>query len=257
MKSEPKSAVSIVVPTYHEVENIRPLVRRINAALAALERPYEVIIVDDDSRDGIDRVARELTGAEFPVRLITRVGERGLGTAVLRGFAQARGETLVCMDADLSHPPEAIPTMLRCLAEPGVDFVLGSRYVFGGSTDEHWGVWSRIQSRFATLLARPFTSVKDPMSGFFAISRGAYERAQHLNPIGYKIALELIVKCRCSAVKEIPIHFAKRQFGQSKLGMAERWRYVRHLGRLLRFKLIEALKSRAWAGRAEVSQAGR
>ena len=242
--SEPKqTSVSVVVPAYHEVENLRPLVMRISAAMATVKRPYEIIVVDDDSRDGTDQAVRELNDSGYPIRLITRFGERGLGSAVVRGFSEANGESLICIDADLSHPPEAIVKMLECLGQADVDFVLGSRYVMGGSTDEQWGLLRWINSRVAIALARPFTSVKDPMSGFFAISKTVYERAAPLNPVGYKIALELIVKCNCSDIREIPIHFAQRQFGASKLCLAERLNYLRHLNRLFRFKY------RHWLGR--------
>jgi dolichol-phosphate mannosyltransferase len=228
--------VSIVVPTYREAENLRPLVARISNMMLQAERPYEVIFVDDDSRDGAEDVVSKLNQLGYPVRIIIRVGERGLSSAVIRGFSESKGQTLICMDADLSHPPEAIPKMLDSLTQPGVDFVIGSRYVAGGSTDEEWGLLRLVNSRFATILARPFTSVKDPMAGFFAISRNLFNTTAPLNPIGYKIGLELIVKCRCSVIREVPIHFAKRQFGKSKLSLTERLNYLRHLKRLLDFK---------------------
>src|SRR5918996_1051580 len=151
--------VSVVIPTYHEVENLMPLVTRICGAMSKAQQSYEIILVDDDSRDGTEQVVSELTDLGYPVRLITRKGEKGLSSAVIRGFSEANGETFVCMDADLSHPPEAIPNMLECLREPGVDFVVGSRYVLGGSTDERWGVLRWINSKVATALARPFTSI--------------------------------------------------------------------------------------------------
>jgi dolichol-phosphate mannosyltransferase len=229
-------SVTIVVPTYREVENLRALVIRISDAMSKAEGSYEIIFVDDDSRDGTDPIVGELNELGYPVRLITRMGERGLSSAVIRGFSEASGESLVCLDADLSHPPEAIPAILDCLCETGVDFVLGSRYVPGGRTDEHWGLLRWVDSKIATALARPLTSVKDPMSGFFAIRRTVYERAAPLNPVGYKIALELIVKCNCSMIREVPIRFAQRQFGESKLSLSERFNYLRHLSRLLRFK---------------------
>jgi dolichol-phosphate mannosyltransferase len=138
------------------------------------------------------------------------------------------------MDADMSHPPEKIPEMVKCLENE--DFVLGSRYVSGASTDDKWGFFRRINSWIATLLARPFTDVRDPMSGFFALRRETLDQAQPLNPVGYKIGLELIVKCGCEKVKEIPIHFAKRQFGKSKLNFREQMRYIRHIRRLFMFK---------------------
>jgi dolichol-phosphate mannosyltransferase len=229
-------SVSVVVPTYHELENLRPLVMRIGATMSKAKRPYEIIVVDDDSGDGTDQALMELNNLGYPVRLITRVGERGLGSAVIRGFSAANGETLICIDADLSHPPEAIVKILDCLGQPDVDFVLGSRYVSGGSTDERWGLLRWINSKIAIALARPFTSVKDPMSGFFGVSKAVYEKAAPLEPLGYKIALELIVKCNCSVIREIPIHFAQRQFGASKLCLTERLNYLRHLSRLFRFR---------------------
>ncbi len=147
--------VAIIVPTYREAENLRLLVPRIVQALSAATTAYEIIVVDDDSQDGTLAVLAELAGQGCPVRLITRVGERGLSSAVLRGFAEAKGRYLVCMDADLSHPPEALPQLLAAVREPDVDFVIGSRYVPGGSTDETWGVFRWLNSKVATLLARP------------------------------------------------------------------------------------------------------
>jgi len=229
-------SVSVVVPTYHEVENLRPLVLRISAAMSQAKRPYEIVFVDDNSRDGTERAVQEMADLDYPVRLITRTGERDLSTAVIRGFSEAKGDTLICMDADLSHPPEAIPAILESLANPGVELVLGSRYVPGGSTSGHWGLRRWLNSKIATAMARPFTSVKDPMSGFFAIPKTIYENAAPLNPIGYKIALELIVKCNCSIIREVPIHFAQRKFGNSKLSATEQLKYLRHVARLLRFR---------------------
>ena len=139
------------------------------------------------------------------------------------------------MDADLSHPPEAIPRMLQALQD-GADFALGSRYVPGGSTDEGWGVFRWLNSRIATVLARPLTPLKDPMSGFFAIRRERFETAAPLSPVGYKIGLEMYVKGRCACPAEVPIHFANRRWGQSKLSFKEQLQYLRHLRRLFIFK---------------------
>jgi dolichol-phosphate mannosyltransferase len=125
--------------------------------------------------------------------------------------------------------------MLAAL-EAGADFVLGSRYAAGGSTDAEWGVFRWLNSKVATVLARPFSSASDPMSGFFGLRRTTFERGEDLNPIGYKIALELIVKCRCRRIVDVPIHFADRQAGESKLTLAEQMKYLQHLRRLLIFK---------------------
>jgi dolichol-phosphate mannosyltransferase len=139
------------------------------------------------------------------------------------------------MDADLSHPPEALPDMLRKLAE-GADFVVGSRYIDGGSTSDDWGFLRWLNSRAATMLARPLVNIRDPMAGYFALARTTFENGRDFNPIGYKIALELIIKCRCERTVEIPIHFEDRQFGQSKLSFRQQLLYLQHIRRLFIYK---------------------
>jgi dolichol-phosphate mannosyltransferase len=225
--------VTIVVPTYKEVESIPHLIDRVAKVRETHGLDLTMLIMDDDSRDGsADLVAAR---PEKWVKLISRTTDRGLSPAVLDGLRQAPGDLLVCMDADLSHPPEALPEMLAKLSE-GADFVVGSRYASGGSTSDDWGVLRWLNSRVATLLARPLTSVRDPMAGFFALRRSTFEKGTQLNPIGYKIGLELIVKCNCERVVEIPIHFEDRRFGESKLTLKQQLLYLQHLRRLYMFK---------------------
>lgn len=228
--------VSIVVPTYREVENLRLLVPRVAEALGGIPFEYEMVIVDDSSQDGTEECIATYRDQGFPVKLITRKGKRGLSSAVVRGFREARGSILVCMDADFSHPPEKIRELAMAFEDPSVDFALGSRYVPTASTDADWGMFRSLNSRIATLLARPLHDARDPMSGFFAIRRDVFDRADPLNPVGYKIGLELLVKCRCSRVEEIPIHFANRKLGQSKLNLKEQLNYLKHLKRLYDYK---------------------
>jgi dolichol-phosphate mannosyltransferase len=254
--------VSVIVPTINEAENLPRLLRRIRKALGGVA--YEVIIVDDDSTDDTPIVCQQLA-RRHPLRLVLRHGaEDGLGGAVLHGMALARGGTLVVMDADLQHPPEAIPYLLSPLKNGEADFVLGSRYVAGGTmAAEEWTLPRQLNSRAATLLARPIAGrrVRDPMSGFFALNREAYRAAaRRLTPIGYKIALELICKCRMKRIVEVPIHFAARAAGESKLDAREQARYLRHLGRLYTFKfrrtttlLKAALGASAGAGLAALT----
>jgi dolichol-phosphate mannosyltransferase len=225
--------VSIVVPTYQEAENLPYLIDRVAAVAQAHALRLEMIVVDDDSRDGA--VAIVESRPEPWVRIVVRAADRGLSPAVLDGLRQARGDVLVCMDADLSHPPEAVPAMLAKLEE-GADFVIGSRYTPGGSTSHDWGFLRWINSRLATVLARPLTHASDPMAGFFALRRSTFEAGRDFNPIGYKIGLELIVKCRCERVVEIPIHFEDRRFGVSKLTLKQQLLYLKHLWRLYTFK---------------------
>jgi dolichol-phosphate mannosyltransferase len=229
-------AVSAIVPTYGEAENLPELVARIDAAMAEGPSTTEIIIVDDNSPDNTREVCAELAKS-FPLRLIVRTAERGLASAVIKGLASAKGSVLVVMDADLSHPPEAIPALVAAIDGKNFIIAIGSRYTHGGSIEEQWGWGRRTLSRIATQLARPLSSVSDPMSGFFAISRHAFQSVENrLNPIGYKIGLELIVKLRCANVAEVPIDFSQRKRGRSKLGFREKLDYLRHLGALYLYK---------------------
>jgi dolichol-phosphate mannosyltransferase len=226
-------SVTVVVPTYREAENLPYLIERIAHVRRSQALDLELLIMDDDSRDGTEELLARRP--EHWVRLVVRRQERGLSAAVLEGLRLARGDVLVCMDADLSHPPESLPDMLRKLQE-GADFVVGSRYVPGGSTSDDWGILRWLNSRVATLLARPFSNTRDPMSGFFALRRMSFEAGRDFNPVGYKIGLELTVKCRCERVVEVPIHFENRRFGHSKLTFRQQLLYLQHLRRLYVYK---------------------
>lgn len=235
---EPPAFVTVVVPTYNERENLAPLARRLFAVLDP--QHAELLVVDDDSPDNTAQAAEALAAA-YPVRCLVRRRERGLATAVITGLRAARGELVVVMDADLSHPPESIPALLDAVRNPGVQMAIGSRFVAGGRVDLHWPLHRRLNSLVARLLARPLTSVRDTMSGFFC-ARCRELRLAELHPIGYKIALELIVRHRWQNVVEVPITFAQRAAGRTKLNAAEQLRYLRHLWRLYRF---------AWLGRGQ------
>lgn len=227
---------SIITPTFREVDSLPHLIPAVDEAMEAAGLSYELIVVDDDSQDGtaalIDRLADQ-----YPLQLIVRRDARGLSSAVLAGFHQARGTALVCMDADLSHPPDRLANLIAPILRDEADFVVGSRYVEGGSTDADWGVRRWLNSKVATWCARPLTAIRDPMSGFFALPRNAFERARDIEPIGYKIGLELLVKTDARRVREVPIHFADRRYGESKLGLREQLNYLRHVTRLMRYRV--------------------
>lgn len=225
--------ISIIVPTYGERENLPHLVDRIDEVRNAHALTLELLIMDDMSNDGSAQWA-EQCGHDW-VRLIERTGPRGLSAAVLDGIEIAQHPIVVVMDADLSHPPERIPDMILAL-EAGQELIIGSRYVPGGSTDDHWGFLRWFNSFIATLLARPLTKVHDPMAGFFAFRKKELERATKLNPVGYKIGLEIIVKCRMTNVGEVPIQFTDRVHGESKLNFKQQLLYLKHLRRLYIYK---------------------
>ncbi|HEY3242735.1 MAG TPA: polyprenol monophosphomannose synthase [Phycisphaerae bacterium] len=237
--------ISVIVPTYREASNLAEVTRRVFAGTrsAAGGLEAELIFVDDDSRDGSVEIVQELA-REYAVRIMVREGERGLSSAVLAGFEAAQFDVLAVMDADLQHPPEKLPALVAPIVAGTADFVIGSRYVDAATVAQRWPWYRRLNSRIATLLAAPLVQVRDPMSGFFALHRRTLQRARDLNPVGYKIALELMVKAsgpgsagrlRCL---EVPIVFAERHAGQSKLTFRVQMRYLAHLAQLYWFRYV-------------------
>jgi len=222
-----------VVPTYNEKENLDELVRRVQQACSSAGLSAELVIVDDNSPDGTGARAEEIAKSEN-LKVVHRSGKLGLSSAVLEGFKAASGSILVVMDADLSHPPEKIPEMVSKIESGEADVVVGSRYVRGGSV-ENWPFTRRIISKGATLLARWLTKVKDPMSGFFALKRSVIDGVP-LDPVGYKIGLEILVNGKYAKVAEVPIHFADRKAGKSKLGGGEYLRYIDHVIMLYEYR---------------------
>ena len=222
-----------MAPTYREVANIGSLVRAVHAVLTPLGFDWELLFVDDDSGDGSEEAALDLA-RQYPVRFETRrAAQRDLSMSVLQGLKSARFDTIVVMDADLSHPPASIPNLLEAL--DGGAMVMGSRYTPGGSLHRNWSRRRRVISRAATLLAKPLAKCADPMSGFFAVDRRRLPDFMLLHPLGYKIGLELMVRGRLE-VKEVPIAFRDRSEGSSKLTWNQQLKFLRHLSRLYRFR---------------------
>jgi dolichol-phosphate mannosyltransferase len=224
--------VSVIVPTLNEREAIALLAPRLAKALSRYR--YEIVVVDDASTDGTAEEVQRIA-VHHPWRLYVRHGERGLASAVLLGMQIASGTVIVGIDADGSHPPEVLPSMIQPILVGSAEMTIGSRHVPGGRSPGLVGT-RRVLSWGASLLARPLTPVKDPMSGFFAVRRDVLVRG-NLAPVGYKIVLEVLVKCRPSPAVEVPFVFAPRSAGLSKLGSGEMWRYLRHVGRLYAWSL--------------------
>jgi len=209
------NSVSIIIPTLNEEENILPLVAEIAACAGSFR---EILFVDDHSTDATRDKIRALAGTH-PIRLIEQDGAGpGLATAIMLGARAARGEILLVMDADLSHPPERIKDLVGPLFAGTADLVVGSRYVKGGSTPG-WPAWRRAVSRAGAALAHPLTGLHDSMCGFFAIGRS---RLLELAPqtSGFKIVFETMVRARGTLrVREIPIAFRERVRGKSKMSL--------------------------------------
>lgn len=231
---------SIIVPAYKESGNLDPLTRRVFAALhdnGFKKDEAELFIVDDNSRDGSVEVVEKLQKEGYAVRIHVRVNERGLSSAVIYGIEHTSGEFKLVMDADLQHPPESVPTMLRALEKADVQFVCGTRYGHGVAIDKNWPAHRRFISWGARILARALSPLSDPMSGFFGLRKEVYERGQNdVNPIGYKIALELFVKCHVQRFDEVSFNFATRTYGESKLTGKVIVNYLQHLNALYFYK---------------------
>jgi len=240
MDSVDKPLVSIIVPTYNERENLPVLVERIDKVLRD-KYNYEVIVVDDNSPDGTWEVALGLSLKGYPVKLIRRPGKLGLGTAVLDGLRKASGVYIVVMDADLQHPPEVLPKLLDKALKEKADIVVASRYTQGGRV-EGWGFIRKIISKGATLIAKILLPqarrTSDPMSGYFLFRREIVEGIE-LNPLGYKILLEILVKAKYSKIVDVPYVFRRRLYGESKLGIGEMWKYIKHVLRLSEYRPIK------------------
>lgn len=228
--------ISLIIPTLNEGGNIKILLNQIATVFknSPEVENAEIIIVDDGSTDETTTVAKN-TPLPYPVQVIKRT-VRGLATAVLTGFNAAQYGILGVMDADLSHPPELIPKLLQGLKN--ANLVVGSRKIPGGQV-ENWPWLRKLSSNFATLLTRPLRiKISDPMSGYFFIKKDVLAGKQ-FSPIGYKILLELIVKCNIKNIHEVPYVFHNRSVGKSKMGFKESFNYLRHLSRLYYWKFFK------------------
>ncbi len=235
--------LSIIVPTYNESKNIDELLTRIFRALKPNYIQYEVVIVDDNSPDGTGQIAEALM-SKYDLKVVRRPKKIGLASAVLNGFKVAAGDIYCVMDADMSHPPEAIPEMLKAITSGEADLVVASRVAEGGGST-NWPWYRRAGSKFAQLLAKPLTKVKDNTSGFFMLKKSVMDGVDNINPIGFKILLEILVKGNYSKVKEVPIVFNDREGGKSKLGSKQIIEYLKQLGMLYSAKLAGKTKKGA------------
>ncbi|MBI3926793.1 MAG: polyprenol monophosphomannose synthase [Armatimonadetes bacterium] len=226
--------LSLVVPTYNEREGLEELVATFHAILSSAGIAYELVIVDDNSPDGTGTLADELAG-RYPLQVIHRTGKQGLASAVIQGWAAARGSVLGVTDADLSHDPHILPAMVASVERGGADVAVGSRYIPGGGMG-HWPLRRQIISRVAVALGQLVCPARDVTSGYLVFRRDVIQGVD-LDPIGFKIGLEVLVRGRYRTFTEIPYVFRDRQRGRSKLNLLEIRNYLVQLGRLLWFWL--------------------
>ncbi|MBI3395172.1 MAG: glycosyltransferase family 2 protein [Spirochaetia bacterium] len=214
---EARPAVSVIIPTYNESLNIGELIERLEETLKSTS--HEIIVVDDNSPDKTWEIAEGIAETNTSLRVIRRIKERGLSSAVVTGMEVAAGRTFAVMDADLQHDEKILPQMVETILKGEADVCIGSRATEGGS----YGEWSRMRrfvSWVAALMAKIMlpVNVKDPMSGFFVVSRGSFhEVVDSINPRGFKILLEFIGRHPNLKIKEIGYTFRNRARGETKL----------------------------------------
>ena len=229
---------SIVVPTYNEAGGIEKLVATLDDVFKRNNLDGEIIVVDDNSPDGTGAIVDRLEREGYPVRCLHRPGKMGLSSGVIDGwkFARPDSQALGAMDADFSHDANILPRMVDALASGGYGLAIGSRYVPGGGIT-NWPKRRIVTSRVAIALAQPLTPIKDITSGYFLVKREALEGVE-LDPIGFKIGLEVIAKAHYGRAVEVPYVFTDRVAGTSKLNQSEIFNYLRQLGRIYRARLL-------------------
>ncbi|KOU59117.1 dolichol-phosphate mannosyltransferase [Streptomyces sp. MMG1533] len=226
-------AVTIVVPTFNESANIRELLHQITESVPS-RLPCEVVFVDDSTDDTPEVIYEAAKDCPFPVTVLHRDEPAGgLGGAVVEGMKAAGSDWIVVMDGDCQHPPSLVPELVATGERANAGLVVASRYIKGGSRAGLAGSYRVAVSRAATwltksLFPRRLHGISDPMSGFFAIRRSAVT-ADVLQPLGYKILLELAVRSRPRGVTEVPFVFQDRFAGESKSSAQEGFRFLRHL----------------------------
>ena len=237
--------LSVVIPTLNEVGNVEPLLAKLGIALAGIA--WEAIFVDDGSTDGTPELLTTIAQGDRRVRMIRRIGRRGLSSAVVEGALASTTPIIAVIDADLQHDERILPDLYRALADGGHELAVGTRYCDGGSTGD-WAEKRLKISRFATALAAPImkTRLSDPMSGFFAVRRAVLlDAAPNLSNVGYKILLDLVASSpRPLKVAEVGYTFGTRQSGASKLDEMVALEYLellldKMIGRFVPVKLVQ------------------
>ncbi|AJM91544.1 MULTISPECIES: glycosyltransferase family 2 protein [Nitrosopumilus] len=247
---ENNAQISIIIPTYNESQNIVQILKSIKDNLPK-NFVTQTIIVDDNSPDGTGKIVEDYLKnvkkmADYTIEVIHRKAKKGLGSAILNGIQQAKGDTIVIMDSDFSHPPQIIPKLIESIKKYQYDIAVASRYINGGKI-QGWSFKRKIISKFATLIAKKGLGIdtKDPMSGFFAFKRNII-KGLNFDAIGYKFLLEILVKTKGVNIKEVPYTFQDREFGSSKLGMKTILDYYKSVWKLYRYgKPVEKQEKRS------------
>jgi dolichol-phosphate mannosyltransferase len=236
---ENNAQISIIIPTYNESQNILQILKSIKDNLPK-NFVTQAIVVDDNSPDGTGKLVEDYLKnikkmADYTIEIIHRKAKDGLGSAILKGIQHAKGDTIVVMDCDFSHPPQIIPKLIESIKKYQYDIVVASRYIKGGKI-QGWSLKRKTMSKFATLIAKKGLGINthDPMSGFFAFKRNII-KGLNIDAIGYKFLLEILVKTKNVSIKEIPYTFQNRELGSSKLSIRTIFDYYRSVWKLYRY----------------------
>ena len=239
--------LALVIPTLREADNIGGLLVHIRSVLDPLKIAYEILVVDDDSRDGTWEIVSAIAQQDSRVRLFIRKGERGLSGAVLYGWRHTDAAILGVMDADLQHPPELLPQLIAAIFA-GNDLAIGSRYTSGGQLGK-WNPVRKLLSAAAVCatwpIQRPGIRAHDPMTGFFLVRRACIDGIQ-FQPSGFKLLLEILVRGRIRSVAEVPLAFGLRSQGASKANFKVGWDYAKLLARLYWERFGFGRQDRGW-----------
>ncbi len=225
--------LALVIPTLREADNIHGLLDHVRSVLDPVGIDYEILVVDDDSRDGTEEIVCAIAQEDPRVRLLVRKGERGLSGAVLYGWRQTGAAILGVMDADLQHPPELLPELISAILA-GHDLAIGSRYTVGGQL----GAWNPVRKLLSAVavwatwpIQRAGIRAKDPMTGFFMLRREVIDGIV-FQASGFKLLLEILVRGRIGSIQEVPFAFGSRYRGASKANSKVAWDYAKLLARL-------------------------
>jgi len=240
--------LALVIPTLRESECLPRLLREVLPSLGSLNIPCELIVVDDDSRDGSAKIVEQVSRQDPRVRLIIRRGERGLAGAILHGWQSSDATILGVMDADLQHPPQLLPNLFSAIQD-GIDLAIASRYAASGGIQGTHPL-RRIVSAASIAVTLPLLArdrrARDPLSGYFLVRRRCVKNIL-FRPTGFKLLLEILVRGRVRTVREIPFSFGRRAAGRSKATLRTAWEYLQLLARLylLRWRELR-LAPRIW-----------
>jgi dolichol-phosphate mannosyltransferase len=210
--------LAIVLPTFNESANVRPIADRLAKTLSGIR--YEIIFVDDDSPDGTADVVRRLAKEHDNIRVLQRIGRRGLASACIEGILGASAPCVAVMDADLQHDESILPEMLQRMRDENLDLVVASRNISGGSMGEfaNWRVKLSQLGKRLSLMGTEH-ALTDPMSGFFMVRFSTFEKLAHrLSGIGFKILLDIVLSADPGMrIGEVAYRFRRREHGESKL----------------------------------------